>query len=717
MAKSLQIIVIALLPSILIAQNQANHWFFGKYAGIDFSSGTPESISGGKIFSYEGCASISGISGNLLFYTNGGGRDSVCAFGQANGKIFTSTHQVMENGYMTGSEGGGWSAAQSSIILPKPGTANQYYIFTIEEKEYPIGICPENQDSNQQGGGLSYFVVDMNQNNGNGAVVEFNKKLLTPAYEGLSATIHANGIHYWLIASDTNQNSILFRITEGGIDTVLSHAGSGHPSGFNYYKFSPNSKYLFTEGAIYEFNNMTGAITNRQNIPQSKYGSFSPNSNYFYTIHNERLIQYNVLESNIAASRYIINDSVEFGQLQLAPDGKIYISGGINNPWLHTISCPNDKGSKCNFERQALQLSTGECLFGLPNFPDYWFRFNNTCNEENIRADFYYTCTCINSNIHFYNTSFGNPDSCLWNFGDTASGIADFSNEIHPSHSYNKAGTYPVSLKIFKNGYSDSVTYLIDVEECPPADFIYSNPCTNDTTYFFMDVSPCIDSLLWFINDPVEGLIPFSGAAMADYVFSTPGAHEIVVIIYSGTADTLLKEVQIHNPPLAEAGTDTIISRGTNIELNTTSCEHELVSWESEGNQVTVDDKNHTWVAPQQTTSYILNVTDTNTTCSKNDTFTVKVNEIPIKIYNAFTPNGDGINDTWHIENIENYPDNSVEVYNRSGNLVYKAKGYHHAEWDGNYTDNKKVPGGAYYYIISIGKNYRSIHGEITVLR
>ncbi len=69
----------------------------------------------------------------------------------------------------------------------------------------------------------------------------------------------------------------------------------------------------------------------------------------------------------------------------------------------------------------------------------------------------------------------------------------------------------------------------------------------------------------------------------------------------------------------------------------------------------------------------------------------------------AFTPNGDGINDAWVIEGIENYPNNVVKVYNRSGHEVFSAGGYQN-NWEAFYKDNsEKLPPGSYYYVIDLG--------------
>jgi|SRR6185312_213233 len=75
-----------------------------------------------------------------------------------------------------------------------------------------------------------------------------------------------------------------------------------------------------------------------------------------------------------------------------------------------------------------------------------------------------------------------------------------------------------------------------------------------------------------------------------------------------------------------------------------------------------------------------------------------------VKFYNGITPNGDGHNDTWIIENIEIYPTNDVQIYNRWGTEVWSAEGYdnNHVVWKGQDYQNQPLPDGTYFYIVTI---------------
>jgi gliding motility-associated-like protein/uncharacterized repeat protein (TIGR01451 family) len=91
-----------------------------------------------------------------------------------------------------------------------------------------------------------------------------------------------------------------------------------------------------------------------------------------------------------------------------------------------------------------------------------------------------------------------------------------------------------------------------------------------------------------------------------------------------------------------------------------------------------------------------------------NNTDSAGVDPICLTIYNEFSPNGDGVNDVFVIDCIENYPDNSIEIYNRWGNIVYETKGYRN-DFDGTSNgravlgEGDKLPVGTYYYVIDLG--------------
>ncbi len=83
---------------------------------------------------------------------------------------------------------------------------------------------------------------------------------------------------------------------------------------------------------------------------------------------------------------------------------------------------------------------------------------------------------------------------------------------------------------------------------------------------------------------------------------------------------------------------------------------------------------------------------------------------------NTMTPNGDGANDVFYIENIESFPNNHLVIYNRWGNIVYEANGYLN-DWEGTH-NGKPLPVANYYYFIELNDEENRTHsGYISILR
>ncbi|NQY05054.1 MAG: gliding motility-associated C-terminal domain-containing protein, partial [Flavobacteriaceae bacterium] len=78
-------------------------------------------------------------------------------------------------------------------------------------------------------------------------------------------------------------------------------------------------------------------------------------------------------------------------------------------------------------------------------------------------------------------------------------------------------------------------------------------------------------------------------------------------------------------------------------------------------------------------------------------------NDVIVDISNGFTPNGDGINDTWYIDNIIHYPNADIKVFNRWGNEVFTTTGYDN-DWKGESSESGSglLPAGSYYYVVKL---------------
>ncbi len=169
----------------------------------------------------------------------------------------------------------------------------------------------------------------------------------------------------------------------------------------------------------------------------------------------------------------------------------------------------------------------------------------------------------------------------------------------------------------------------------------------------------------------------------------------------------------VNKNPAADAGPDKVIIHGQSVVLDGTA----------DGTDVT-----YTWIPPEFITAagtltpsvnppankkYVLQVTSNKGCGIATDTVLVKVFE-KLFIPNAFTPNNDGINDTWFIETLEAYPHAGVKVFNRYGQMVFDNNGVN-KPWDGMFKGVLLSPG-AYVYLIDLKNNSQIIKGVVFII-
>ncbi|WMJ73990.1 glycosyl hydrolase family 8 [Cytophagaceae bacterium ABcell3] len=112
---------------------------------------------------------------------------------------------------------------------------------------------------------------------------------------------------------------------------------------------------------------------------------------------------------------------------------------------------------------------------------------------------------------------------------------------------------------------------------------------------------------------------------------------------------------------------------------------------------------------------YLVNATIGN--CSATDSILVRVlNELTVP--NAFTPDGDGINDYWELPGIERYPDAEFVIFNRWGMVVYEHKGsYAGNPWNGRSNKGHLYPVATYYYVIHLNDGSgETLTGHVTLI-
>ena len=101
------------------------------------------------------------------------------------------------------------------------------------------------------------------------------------------------------------------------------------------------------------------------------------------------------------------------------------------------------------------------------------------------------------------------------------------------------------------------------------------------------------------------------------------------------------------------------------------------------------------------------------------DTAVVKVfiECLDIVIFTAVSPNRDGVNDTFWIAGIEDFPDAELTIYNRWGNIVYNTIEYEN-DWRGTWDGDKDLPDGTYYYFLQLNDDAnRVFRGALELYR
>jgi len=185
----------------------------------------------------------------------------------------------------------------------------------------------------------------------------------------------------------------------------------------------------------------------------------------------------------------------------------------------------------------------------------------------------------------------------------------------------------------------------------------------------------------------------------------------------AGSCGIALQISIVVNPlPGLIMGPDTTIAPGTNTTLNP-SVTGNIVAYQWSPSTGLNDPAVKNPVAsPSVTTEYTLNITD-DKGCEASGSMKVTVAGGTSKILapNAFSPNGDGINDTWVIPNLSAYPGVTVDVYNRYGQLVFHSEN-NNKNWDGTY-NGKPLPMATYYYIIDPKNNEKKIAGSVTIFK
>ena len=533
----------------IFSQKEANFWYFGENAGLDFSTNPPTALTNGQLNTTEGCSSFSSPSGELLFYSDGI-------------KVFNKNHTLMtySDGSLADNLQGNPSSTQSGMIIPKPGSTTIYYLFTVGTDF--VG------DTGTPNPGFNYYTIDFSSNT-LGEITEGPINLainpntnidLSSSWSEKVTAVKGNNCNVYWILSFVNDTFYSYKITENGVNVsnvVTSTVNFTASDKRGYLQVSPNGKKIaFADYnasgnningslVLFDFDNISGEINQSSSqilIPRSSgespYGvAFSQQSNKLYTSTyngNFKIFQFDLENTDIASSKTeIINKPGFRGALQLGPNGKIYVSIPGSN-FLDVIENPNKSGDDIIYTQDAINLNTGITTQGLPPFLASLLLpieikdedTNTVVNNQDLQS-------CIGQDKVITPESItGKNVNYIWTFDDGTTAIEvttaapDYKLELYNITKKN-AGVYALKITVEDNCGNNieyNGTFTLEVYEAAtatkPEDIIFCdtdrdgfntfNLQTERTSDILNGLDPTIFDVLYFdtieaANDNITG--------------------------------------------------------------------------------------------------------------------------------------------------------------------------------------------------------------------
>jgi gliding motility-associated-like protein len=198
--------------------------------------------------------------------------------------------------------------------------------------------------------------------------------------------------------------------------------------------------------------------------------------------------------------------------------------------------------------------------------------------------------------------------------------------------------------------------------------------------------------------------------------YTQPGKYNVQLTVISKAgcvSNPFDKQVIVYLQPVIDAGPSFVVQQGTFITFNAKANDSSVLSfsWTPAIDFINPNVLRASLVANRDET-YKLVATGQGD-CSAEDFVTVKIFK-PVKVPNAFTPNNDGINDKWVLDNLADYQGATVEIYNRYGQMVYRTTSAQ--AWDGTFKGTP-LPVATYYYIIDLKNGFAPLKGSVTIIR
>lgn len=466
----LQIIFFIAFPfCFLKAQKRNNVWLIGNNVAVDFNQTPPVTFSGTplKTLFPQYASSICDTSGSLLFYTDG---ENI--WNKNNKKL------VKKNEWWP------WYRYTMPLLTVYPGNDSLFYLFAVSADEHRLKSITIN--SKEEGS----IVYPPGSN-----FYNYYTPLLKNTSLMVAGTSHCNQKDVWIVAH-SGSSFTSYLVSDKGIDTngITSSFSASIIPGRTYergnLKFSASGEKIvmplidLNKYCVFSFNNLTGRLSNPLLLEVPSNFSIgdveiSPDGSKLYydayylqdDVELHRVYQMDLDAGDIVAIQNSATNLSPYPDregcgrtcryvdrsLQLAPDGKIYVTVQDVTNRANVIEDPNRQGVSATYNLSKLRFTQSlNCLnynyirsvSFAPNTFGIDVRKNN-CSYDSIE----------------FTSVYKNIDSIFWDFGDLPSGINNFSRDISARHLYPGPGSYTVTAILFHQCFIDTVKTLVEVSK------------------------------------------------------------------------------------------------------------------------------------------------------------------------------------------------------------------------------------------------------------
>ncbi|NDC78495.1 MAG: PKD domain-containing protein [Chitinophagia bacterium] len=319
--------------------------------------------------------------------------------------------------------------------------------------------------------------------------------------------------------------------------------------------------------------------------------------------------------------------------------------------------------------------------------------------------------------VNMTNTSTVADNSGLtydWDFGDGSPRSASANG----SRSYATAGNYTITLVATSGkGCRDTVSKTFGAfVSRPVARFgVSSKDICQGVESLFRDSSTATGSSLtawaWSFGDGTT-----ASTKDPSKKYSLPGRFAVRLVVTNAAgcvSDPFIDSVRVYLQPVVDAGPSFVVQQGSRVDFRPVVNDTTLAFQWSPTPDLSPATQLKASVTARQDQVYRLTAFGQNG-CSSSDTLLVRI-LLPVVVPNVFSPNGDGVHDTWEIRNLADYPGYTIQVFNRYGQPVYSAAAGA-SSWDGR-ANGVPLPVGVYYYIIDLKNGFQKLNGSITIIR